>query len=60
MILGLDSKEIVILGNNALEAARLTNEENDCRFEVLRDEHWIYTRFTWSIVRERLLELFCV
>ena len=44
-----------------MEVARLVNgEENDCRFEVQREEHWIHMRPTWSIaVRERLLELFC-
>ena len=36
------------------------DEENDCRFEVQREEHWIHTRPTWSMaVRERLQELFC-
>ena len=39
-----------------MEVARLVNnEENDCRFEVQREENWIQ----WSIaVRERLIELF--
>ena len=48
-------------GNQVLEVTRLVNdEENDCRFEVQREEPWIHTRHTWSIaVRERLLELFC-
>ena len=40
--------------------ARLVDdEENDCRFQVQREEHWIHMIPTWSIaVRERLLELF--
>ena len=44
-----------------MEVARLVyGEENDCRFEDQREEHWIHKGSTWSIaVRERLLELFC-
>ena len=35
-------------------------EENDCRFEVQREEHWIHMQPMWSIAdRERLLEIFC-
>ena len=38
----------------------LKNDENDCRFEVQREEHWIHKRPTWSIAaREWLLEIFC-
>ena len=48
------------LGKEAVAVARFNDNENDCRFEVQREEHWIYTRPTWSItVRARLLELFC-
>ena len=48
------------LKKQAMEVARLVNEENDCTFEVQMEEHWVHTRPTWSIaVRERLLELFC-
>ena len=37
----------------------LIDEENDCRFELQRKEHWIHTPPTWSIaVRKRLLK-FC-
>ena len=48
------------LGKLAIEVARLVNdEENDYRFEVQREEHWIHTQSTRSVaVRERLLELF--
>ena len=55
---GLDEGRI---GKQATEVARLVNdEENNCRFEVQRKEHWIHTRHTLSIaVRERLLGLFC-
>ena len=36
------------------------DEENDCRFEVQREEHWIHLHLTWIIaVWERRLELFC-
>ena len=42
-----------------MEVARLVNdEEKDCRFCVLREEHWTHTQPAWSIaVRERLLEI---
>ena len=47
------------LEKHAAEVARL-DDENDCRFEVQREEHWIHMRTTWSIyVRDGLLELFC-
>ena len=44
-----------------MEVAGLVNdEENDCRLEVQREEHWIHTQPTWSIVvSERLVEVFC-
>ena len=46
-------------GKQAMEVT-VSDEENDCRFEVQRDEPWIHTRPTWPIaVKERLLELFC-
>ena len=33
------------LGKHVLEVTRLAlDEENDCRFVVHREEHWIYTR----------------
>ena len=40
-----------------MEIARLViDEENDCRFEIQREEDWVHMRPTWSIaVRERLL-----
>ena len=43
-----------------MEVSRLVNdEENGCRFEVQREEHWIHMQPTWSIaVEESLLELF--
>ena len=43
-----------------MEVARfVNNEENDCRFIVKKEEHWIYMRPIWSIAaREKLLELF--
>ena len=37
------------LGEQAMEVARLVNEENNCRFKVQREEHWIHARPTWSI-----------
>ena len=45
------------LGKLAMEVARLVNdEENGCRFEVQREEHWIHTRPTWLMaVRESFL-----
>ena len=47
-------------GKQAFAVVRLVNvKENDCRFVVQREEHWIHTRPTRSItVGERLLELF--
>ena len=31
------------LGKQAMEVARLVNDkENDCRFEVQREEHWMH------------------
>ena len=31
------------LGQQAMEVARLVNvEENDCKFEVQREEHWMH------------------
>ena len=46
------------LGKQALEVARLVNEESDSRFEVQREKHRIHTRPTRSMaVRKRLLEL---
>ena len=49
------------LGEKPVEATRLINdEENDCRFEVQREEHWILTQPTWSMaIRGRLLKLVC-
>ena len=51
---------MVVLVEKAMEVARLVNdEEYGCRFEVLREEHWIYKRPSWPIaVGESLLELF--
>ena len=35
--------EMVVFGKQAMEVARLVNdEENDCRFEVHRENHWSY------------------
>ena len=60
MILWTQLKMEMVVLERVMEVARLVNEENDCRFEVQREEHWIHTRPTWSIaVKERLLELFC-
>ena len=43
------------LGKYAVEVTRLVNDkENDCIFEVQREEHCIHTQPTWLIaVRER-------
>ena len=46
------------MGKKAMEVAR--DEENDCRFEIQREVHWMHTRPIWSIAaRERFLKLFC-
>ena len=49
------------LGKPAMEVTRLANDEEDgCRLEAQREEHWIHTQPTWSVaVRERLLEISC-
>ena len=37
-----------------MEVARLVNnEDNNCRFEVPREEYWIHTRPTWSVAVRR-------
>ena len=36
--------------NQAMEVARLVNiEDNNCRFEVPREEYWMHTRPTLSV-----------
>ena len=41
------------------KARLVIDDENNCRFDVQREEHWIHTRPTRSkTVWERLLELF--
>ena len=57
---GLDLKRKWCLRKQAMAVARSVNDdENDCRFEVQKEEYWIHTRPTWSIaVRETLQELF--
>ena len=44
-----------------MEVARLVNdEENDCRFEVQMEEHWIHTpTYMVNSCQGKLLELFC-
>ena len=45
-------KETVVL-ENELWRSPDDDEENDCRLNVQREEHWIHTRLTCSIaVRE--------
>ena len=45
---GLDKKRNGRLGKRAMEVPKLDDEENDCGFEVHREEHWIHSRPTWS------------
>ena len=48
-------KGIDRLGKQDMEVARLVNdEENDCRFGVQREEHWVHTRLTWSIAEGKV------
>ena len=42
-----------------MEVTRLVNDGYYCRFEVQREENWIYTRPTRSSGQGKVLELFC-
>ena len=49
------------LAMDMLDSEMIVNddEENGCRFEYQRKDHWIPTRPAWFIaVRERLLEFY--